>query len=197
VPVPTQPDPPVEGDAPIVDWTDPGKTVTFDDGWTIHACEGDAPLLCVEREGVAVGAVEALAYPVESLAWFDPSSGSDENLAALAEDFARVLGSDRASGCGNDYVFEPFSPEPFVLANTPGIFFGFSGTMPDGDPSELNLHYATLVEDRIISIVAGAYDEGGCLGRDELSGFNTADLAELRPHLESALHESPLPELDG
>lgn len=190
------PDQPPGENVPIVDWTDPDKTVTFDNGWTVHACEGDAPLLCVEKHGTEVGVVEALAYPVDSLEWFDPALSSDQNLSALAEEFAGALESDRALGCGNDYVFAPFSPGPFVLSNTPGISFGFSGTMPDGDASELILQYATLIEDRIISIVASAYDEGGCPGRDELSGFHTAQLAEFRPHLEAILHESPLPEVD-
>lgn len=190
------PDQPPGDSAPIVDWTDPDKTVTFDNGWTVHACEGDAPLLCVEKHGTAIGVVEALAYQVDSLEWFDPALSRDQNLSALAEEFARALGSDRALGCGSDYVFDPFSPEPFVLSNTPGVFFGFSGTMPDGDASELILQYATLIEDRIISIVATAYDEGGCPGRDELGGFQTAQLAEFRPHLEAMLYQSPLPEVD-
>lgn len=76
------------------------------------------------------------------------------------------------------------------------IFFGFSGTMPDGDAFELIFQYATLIEDRIISIVTTAYNEGGCPGRNELGGFQTAQLAEFRPHLEAMPYESPLPELD-
>lgn len=186
---------PDEGDWPTVDWSDPDKVARLEDGWSVAACEGDAPLLCVERDGAVVGAVEAVAFPVESLDWFDSSASSDDNLAALAEEFVQAIGADRATGCGSDYVFDPFAPEPFVLANTPGIFFGFKGTMPDGRPSELNLQYATLVEDRIVSVVAAAYDEGGCPGPDEMGGFTTGDLAEFRPHLEAVLHESALPSL--
>jgi hypothetical protein len=98
-------------------------------------------------------------------------------------------------GCGPDYGFDPFPVEDFVLGGTPGVSFGFLGTMPSGKPSELNLQYATIVGDRVLSIVAIAYDEGGCPGRDELSGFDSVTLRDFRPRLEEVLHESPLPNL--
>lgn len=191
-----QSDQPPGSSAPIVDWIDSRKVVELEDGWTIQACEGDAPILCVFKDGSAVGGVEALAYPVRTLDWFDPEASPDSNLATLAEEFARVVGADRAEGCGTAYDFEPFVTEPFVLANTHGISFGFIGTMADGAPSEMHLQYATLVEDRIVAIAASAYDEGGCPGRDELSGFDTAALTEFRSQLERVLHESPLPALE-
>lgn len=194
---PAEPDAPAGEDQPIVDWTDSGNSVGFAGGWSVTGCEGEAPLLCVEKEGAEVGVVEAAAYPVDTMDWFDPSADTDENLAAFADDFVRVFSEDRAAGCGDDYVFEPLAPQPFVLGNSPGVFFGFRGSMSDGTSSELNLHYATLVDDTVVSIVAAAYDEGGCPGRDDLGGFTTADLERFRPHLESLLHESPLPPLDG
>lgn len=193
---PGEPDQPPGADAPIVDWVDSSKVVTLDDGWSISACEGDAPILCISRDGNPVGGVEALAYPVDTLDWYDQDASADENLAMLAEEFARVIGADRAQGCGADYRFAPFEAQPFVLANTPGISFGFTGKLADGSPSEMHLQYATIVDNRIVAIAASAYDEGACPGRDELSGFDTATLTEFRPHLERVLHESPLPDLE-
>lgn len=191
----TEPDRPPGGEAPIVDWTDPNSAVTFDDGWGIAACEGDAPLLCAEKGGASVGTIEAAAYPMASFEGLDPAAGAEENLVAFADGFLKALGDDRAAGCGPDYFFEPLEIRDFVVAASPGVAFGFEGVMPDGSPSELNLQYATIIEDKVISITAIAYDEGGCPGRDELSGFRTVDLVEFRPHLESVLHESPLPPL--
>ncbi len=191
----TQGDRPPTSDALIVDWVDPSRALDVGDGWTVAACEGDAPLLCVSRDGVVQGGVEASAYDLASIPNIDPEDDVDAQLRALVEGFTEAIGSDRAEGCGPDYVFEPIAPTPFVLANLPGTAYGFVGTMPDGRPSELNLQYATIVEDQIVTIVAIAYDEGGCPGRDDLGGFTSATLAEFKPYLEEMLNESPLPYL--
>lgn len=42
-------------------------------------------------------------------------------------------------------------------------------------------------------IEANGYDEDGCPGRDELSGFTSVGLAEFRRYLEQVLRASPLP----
>ena len=88
------------------------------------------------------------------------------------------------------------TPQPITLGDTPGISFGYIGTMRDGSPSELNLQYAAVVGDQIVSIVAIAYDEG-CPGRDDLSGFRSSELAEFRPYLEEVLTTTPLPSFRG
>lgn len=197
-PVPTEPstavpDPDPDVDAPILYWNDSSRTTELGNGFTASACPGDAPLLCVFKDGEQVGYLEALAFPIESFPDLDPDGDTDTTLARFADGFFDDMAADRATGCGTDYVFERIDPEPIVLGNTPGIVFGFAGSMPNGDPSEYNLQYATIVGDTILTTVAAAYDEGGCPGRDELSGFRSADLIELRPHLEPALYESPLP----
>lgn len=190
-----QGDQPPTGDAPIVDWTDSSKVLELGDGWTVAACEGDAPLLCVSKDGVAQGGVEAASYDLDSIPDIDPEDDVDTQLRALAEGFMQAIGTDRAEGCGPDYVFEPIEPTPFVLANLPGMVYGFVGTMPDGRPSELNLQYATVIDAQIVTVAAIAYDEGGCPGRDDLGGFTTESLVSFRPYLEEVFHESPLPSL--
>jgi hypothetical protein len=189
------PDHPPQGVGAVVNWEDPTKVVDLGDGWAIRACEGEAPLLCVELSGRQIGVVEALSYPVSSFEDLDPDGDPKENLDRFGAGFIKAIGSDRAVGCGPDYGFDPFPVEDFVLGGTPGVSFGFLGTMPSGKPSELNLQYATIVGDRVLSIVAIAYDEGGCPGRDELSGFDSVTLRDFRPRLEEVLHESPLPNL--
>jgi hypothetical protein len=192
-PTTVSPDQPPNGLGAVVDWEDPSQLVELEGGWVVHACEGDGAFLCVERGGEAVGLVEAIRYPIASFENLDRDGDPKENLDLFVSGFVDAIGSDRAIGCGPDYVFDPFPVEDFVLGGTPGISFGFEGKMPDGSPSELNLQFATIVGDHVLSIVAIAYDEGGCPGRDDLSGFDSVTLAEFRPHLEAVLHESPLP----
>ncbi|HJR87689.1 MAG TPA: hypothetical protein VJ930_08555 [Acidimicrobiia bacterium] len=179
----------------MVDWEDPAKVAELDGGWVVRACEGEAPLLCVERSGQTVGVVEAMSFPIASFDDLDPNGDPRENLELFAAGFVAAIGSDRELGCGADYGFDPLPVKDFVLGGTPGVSFGFVGSMPDGEPSELNLQYATIVGEEILSIVATAYDEGGCPGRDDLSSFDTATLSEFRPRLEEVLHESPLPDV--
>lgn len=188
-----QPDPDPGIDAPILHWDDPSRTTDLGGGWSAVACQGEAPLICVRKDGSASGHLEAIAYPIDSFPDLNPEADAEANLGLFAEGFFEALSADREAGCGSDYVFAAIEPEPFVLANTPGIVFGFEGRMGNGQPSEYNLQYATIVDSTIISIVAAAYDEGGCPGRDDLSGFTSRDLIEFRPHLEPALYESALP----
>ena len=155
-----EPTPNAPGDPPSVDWGDSGRRVIFDIGWSIYACDGDAPLLCVEKDGRPVGVVEAMAHPIGSFPDLDTEESPQSTLRTFAAGFVDSLRRDRAEGCGPDYGFAPMAPQPITLGDTPGISFGYIGTMRDGSPSELNLQYAAVVGDQIVSIVAIAYDEG-------------------------------------
>lgn len=189
---PATPEPVTGPDVPQIDWSDPAVTADLPGGWTVHACEGAAPLLCVLRGGEYVGSIELMSYPVSSFTDLDPSGPIRENLLVLADGFVEALASDRAVGCGADYVFTPIEPISFDLGEE-GMAYGFEGETADGRASELNLQYSTIVDDMIVSLVAAAYDDGGCPGRDDLSGFDSATLAEFRPHLERLLAGNPLP----
>lgn len=177
----------------VVDWDDPSRVAEFEGGWAVRACEGDAPLLCVDKDGAPVGVVEAAAFPVASFPDLEPAGDDDANLRALAAGFQEALRTDRAAGCGADYRFEPIEPEPFEFGGADGLAYGFSGTRADGKASELNLQYSTISGDQIVSVTAIAYDEGGCPGRDDLSSFDSATLAEFRPYLEAVLAATPVP----
>lgn len=176
-----------------IDWTDPDTVTELGEGWSVAACEGGATLLCVSRDGKEAGVVEALAYPLESFDGYDPAATPADTLALIAEDFLASMKADRRAGCGGDYHFEAMPPRDFILGGLPGISYGFVGTLGDGSPSELNLQYSTVINENLVLVVAAAYDEGGCPGKDELLSFDSAGLAEFRPHLERLLEASPLP----
>lgn len=178
-----------------IDWSDPTRSVELGDGFTIAACEGEAPILCVERNGEPVGIVEAQRYSTDSLTFFDPEADDVENLTALADDFISAFRADRAEGCGDEYRLNPISVAPAVVGGEEGIVFGFEGRLASGDPSELNLHYATIIDGAVVSLSANAYDDGGCPGPDGLGEFDSATLVDFRPHLEALLRTIPLPTL--
>lgn len=176
-----------------IDWRDPDTVAELAGGWSVAACEGGAALLCVSRNGEEAGVVEALAYPLESFEGYEPAATPVDILALIADDFLESMKADRRAGCGEDYRFEKIRPEPFVLGGRPGISYGFTGTLGDGSPAELNLQYSTVVDENLVLMVAAAYDEGGCPGKDELLSFDSAGLADFRPQLEQLLEASPLP----
>lgn len=189
-----------ESDQPsdgVVSWIDPTQVVDAGNGWQVAACEGAAALLCVSRDGDTVGTVEALGFSLSSFDTLDPSLSSDENLTRFAGGFVEALSADRAAGCGQDYAFEVIDTESAVVASLPGVTFGYRGTLPDGAPSELNIQYAAINDDTIISIVAAAYDGGGCPGRDDVSGFTSSDLEAFLPLLGPIIANAPLPPVDG
>jgi len=154
--------PPEDAGPAIVDWGDPSIVADLGNGWTVRACEGDGPFLCVEESGMLVGTIEGIAFPVSSFDSLDPAADDRSNLATSAAGFHASLETDRSTGCGAGYGFERLGTDDFVLSATPGVFYGYVGTMPDGSSSELNLQYATIVGDQIVSLTAIAYDEGGC-----------------------------------
>lgn len=178
------------GDVPPVDWSDAATVVELGGGWTVARCQGDAPLLCFERDGEVAGLVEAISHPVDEVGEsLDPS----ESLQVLADGFVESMAADRAVGCGPDYVVEPLPVEDVSVGGLPGLRFGYSGLLADGTLSELVVHHATIDGDRVVVLAAPAYAADGCPGRDELPSFHPADLASLVPELGAVLAVSPLP----
>ncbi len=180
----------------VVDWVDSTKVLELSGGWSISACEGDAPLLCVFRHGEPAGVVEAMAYPIASFRFLNPAADDATNLKAIAKDYLSGFVADRKQGCGADYGFAPSPHRSFDLGGVRGATFGFTGKMPDGRPSERHVQYAAIQDGDVIVLAAAAYDEGGCPGPDDVSvSFTSEALAELRPLLDEVLTKSPLPEL--
>ena len=178
------------GDVSPVDWSDATTVVELVDGWTVARCEGEAPILCVERDGEIAGLVEAISHPVDEVGEsVDPS----ESLQVLADGFVESMTADRAVGCGPDYVVEPLPVEDVSVGGLPGVRFGYSGLLADGTLSELVVHHATIDGDRAVVLAAPAYAADGCPGRDELPSFHPADLASLVPELGAIVAVSPLP----
>lgn len=163
---------------------DPSQVATIEGGWTVSACDGEAPLLCVVKGGAVVGIIEMLRFPAASFDSVDPAADLETNIAAVAADFLQAIGADRAAACGPDYRFEPLDIVPVAFADQPAFRYGYRGTMADGSPSELNLQFATITDDEIILVTAIAYDAGGCPGRDDLAAFDTETLLDLEDEIE-------------
>ncbi len=180
--------------ATTVDWSDPSVVVNLGGGWRIAACEGDGLFLCVSRNGEHRAGLEASFFAISTLPLWDPGASDRQNLRAIARDFHESFAADRAAGCGADYQFEPVEFSPAEVGGRRGGTFGFVGTLADGSPSEMDVHWATVVDDHVMMVVAAAFDPGGCLAPDEGGSFETSELEDLRPELARVLADSPLPD---
>jgi hypothetical protein len=177
----------------VFDWDDRSASLDFGDGWTVGHCEGEAPLVCVSRDGDLVGVLELFIADPLTYTAFDPAADDERNLRAIGADFVDAFQTDRASGCGADYVVEALEPRAIEMGGNPALAYGFRGALGDGSASEHNLQYATLSHGRLIFLVGAAYDEGGCPGKDDMVSFDSTTLAAFQPHLEAMLEASALP----
>jgi len=168
-------------------WGDPTAIVEPQPGWTAHACEGDAPLICVTGPGDETGLVEVIRFP--------GTAGADEeaSLLILADDFVASIRADRLAGCGDDYQVEALGTSDAVVSGASGLRFGFIGRTGDGAVSERNVQHAVMEGDDVVIITAAAYAAGGCPGRDDQPSFEPEALESFDRGLSALVAGLPLP----
>ena len=168
-----------------IDWSTRNSTVVLPDGWEAPFCEGEAPVLCVHRDGEHVGVVEHAPFPLSSMPAVQEAMASGtvlDGARALVDDYYAEHGADRESGCPEDYQFAPEEPVDADVAGQPGLRYGFVVIDAAGVPVERNTAYVTIVGDQVHLITAVANEEGSCVGAGELE-FDVATLREFEPLL--------------
>ncbi|HEY3239982.1 MAG TPA: hypothetical protein VGL92_10490 [Acidimicrobiia bacterium] len=175
------PEPP--GGSLIVDWQAPALDVDLGGGFRVRHCEGDAPLLCIERAGVPVGVVELLDFP----------AGDHQPLEERIADLYRTTTEDRAKSCPPGYRFEGVPPEPASVAGGDGLRYGFTATFADGRPSEKTIAWMTERGDVVTVLSAAADEPDGCLPPEGAGQFTVATLQAAAPGLERLVAGSRLP----
>lgn len=156
-----------------VDWNARTVTPSAVGAWTIRFCEGEAPLVCLDRDGENAGGLEVNTFPLAS---FD-----DPSLEAIAEDTVRTFQADRKDGCGADYLVDADDQRPHAVVGTDGLRYGWTATRK-GEVVERNLTYAAAKGDTLVLLVAGALGPGGCLERQH--EFSIEDLEAAEPVLD-------------
>lgn len=194
---PSSSQPPSEepSDAPsfVVDWSPDAAPVDLGDGWTVRDCEGDAPLLCVDRDGELVGTLALSSFePTEDLAAADTPEELTDALRAFAESLEDGVVQDRAAGCGADYVVEHEPVAVVTMSGQPGVRYGFRG-IEDGAVTEFVLSYATVVDGQLWIVVAEAATDDGCMA-SEFDLFTPDDLATFLPRLDAVVAGTVLPD---
>lgn len=177
----------------VVDWEDL-EPVDLGDGWVVRDCDGDAPLVCVDRDGEFVGLIELNTFPVP--AELEDAADADELVAAMrawAADSLDGVVADRAQGCGAAYEVEVEAAVEQMVAGNPGVRYGFRG-IEDGAMTEYVISYATVADDQLWIVVADGAADGGCMGSDELQLFDPAVLDTFAPLLDRVVAGTVLPD---
>ena len=161
-----------------IDWRARTVTPATDGEWTIRFCEGEAPLLCLDRDGTNAGAVEVLTFPLDSF--------GGKTLEQIADDAVRTFQADRKEGCGTDYLVEADERRRQTVAGeADGLRSGWTARR-QGKAVERNLTYTAVKGDTVVLIGAGALEpDANCLER--LNEFRLEDLEAAEPTLDRLL----------
>jgi hypothetical protein len=177
-----------------IDWRHP-EPLDAGDGWRLDDCEGDAPIVCVDRDGEPAGFLEVVEFPVASFdVMAEPLADGDDDAAldALASSFGTDLAADRSLGCGEGYVVDPLPVTHLTTGDGPAVRYGLVGTTAGGEVSERVVQYAAIRGDSLVVLVAAAYDADGCLVA-EGEEFAPDVLEAFQPVLDRVVAASPMP----
>jgi hypothetical protein len=138
-----------------IDWGNrPRETAALDGGFGVKACPGDAPFLCVERDGSQVGQVEYFSFDA-------PAGAGDGTLRNLVDEDYKTFRSDR-EGCSEGFKVETVDPETAEVAGKSGLRSDYSVVNAGGDTVERYVKYWLLDGGRVHLISAEAQEEGSC-----------------------------------
>jgi hypothetical protein len=168
----------------VVDWRQRAATLAVP-GWTIAFCEGDAPMLCIERDGRHAGVVEAITGPLDAYTGLQRAliegATLEEALAQAGEQLAQIVREDRRALDGEyDVVSEP--PVPVRVAGWEGVRTGLRVTR-QGDTIERYVQYRAAVAETFVLLTAA-----GAVGVDRTRAptaeFALRDLEDFGPVLD-------------
>lgn len=151
-----------------VDWVERRIVVDGDVAFDLNFCDGEAPVLCVSRDGAQLGVLELGTYEGEAVADFD----------AWADDFYESMRADRIAACDPDYELDGDVPRSAPFARRDGIRYGFTGLVDDRVVERVIGHAVNDGADLRV-LVANALADDGCLARE--SELPLAVLDELEP----------------
>lgn len=175
-----------------IDWADrPTTPIELPEGWSVVACEGDAPLLCATEGDADPAVVEHLPLPLPGFPELqqDLAAGVPPRvaLAAEADRFHAVFREDRQMGCPAGWTYAPLATRGAVVGGLPGITYGFTVTDVDGRLVEHVRSWMGVREDGqdgVVDIVtANELNAGACLGDEGTQPFREGGLGRFAPSL--------------
>lgn len=157
---------------------------TLDGGWSVSSCDpGDAPLICVFRDGEHVGMIEWLQRPLEAERELVADLQAMPVREALAANLERAgfyasTERDRRDNCDGRGV-EWQRPTDATVGGAAGMVYGYTVRDHDGSRQDVIVSYQGVNDGRSLFIVVveglGARTciptEGTALTPDQLDAF--------------------------
>lgn len=166
-------------------------SLELDDTWSLRECEGDAPDICVERDGEIVGNLELSEYPLDEA---EKEQAPADVARTRAQGFLDFFSGDRAEGCP-DFQFVADPVDLTMVGGQPGARTGFRLLDATGRTVErVTTHYA--VHDGALFLVnTDAYAlDGGCLDQSEVDLQFTPDVLQgFEPYVDRLVSATTLP----
>lgn len=178
--------------APIVaSWAPDAPATELPDGWTMRDCPGDAPIICVDRDGAIAGRLVLDSFPLDTaLAAAEDDEATAAALRANAESRIDGLKADRAAGCGYEVTGDSIAD--VLMGGLPGVRAGIRSRSADGT-AELVMTYATVSSGQLWILVAESAAEGTCMDDAEMDLFTPSALDAFLPVLDRVVAGTPLP----
>ena len=171
-----------------VDWVDRTVEVEGVEGFDIDFCEGDAPILCVSRDGEWIGGVELASFP-------GGAGALDDGVEAWVDDLVRTLEDDRRRGCDPSYALTADDTEAVPFAEREGFAYRLTGTV-DGRSVERVAGVGVVDGAHLHLLVLNALSDDACLARESELPLDAAD--DLEPVLRAlAAGTTALPTIDA
>ncbi|HYN99083.1 MAG TPA: hypothetical protein VEU28_05365 [Actinomycetota bacterium] len=172
--------------AVTIDWAArPPAPVELGDGFTVQACPGDAPFLCVSRESEAAGFIEYFPFPA-------PEGDAQDALRELVDDDYRTFTEDRETTCPSGYEVETVEPAAAEVGGEEGLRSEYFVTDAGGKTVERYVKHWAIAEGQVHLVSAEAQEEGSCSPGDG-GQFTDAALTDFEPFLAAIAEGSRFP----
>ncbi len=193
-PVPASP-PPIE--VASIDLRGRVPPTTLDGGWEVSSCDpGDAPLICILRDGQHVGTIEWLQRPLDA----DPELVADlqtlpvgDALAANLErsGFYASTERDRRDNCdGRGVAWQ--RPTDATVGGTAGMAYGYTVRDHDGSRQDVIVSYQAVNGRSLFIVVVEGLGVRTCIPTEGIA-LTPDQLDAFRPTLDGLVANLRLP----
>lgn len=141
----------------VLDWTDP-VPVEVEAGLVVGPCSGggEAPIVCVSRDGIDLALIEHGSAPLSSFPEVPAGTGSGAALDIISAGYLDSFGADRAAGCPG-WQFTATGPAAVPVAGSEGRAVGFA-LERDGRRTEQSESGFVIVGDTVHWLTINLWD---------------------------------------
>jgi hypothetical protein len=176
-----------QGPEVVVDWSErPTEPLRLAGGFTAVGCPGDAPFLCISKDGVTVGLVEYFSFPA-------PDEPAAKGLDDVIEEDYGSFTSDREVLCPAGFEVRTVDPAAADVGGAGGMRSEYSVVDAAGETVERYVKYWAVAAGQVHLLSAEAQGENSC-SPAEGEVFSSSLLTEFEQAFRTVAEGSRFPE---